>query len=176
MTSTRLKNRSAPPPDKSRGSLLLDVAGVSCCQMRIVDRLPSFPAVKPKLRGLQAEAYELLKSATADRPVLKVDLAGESIATAKRAFTVAAKALKRGVQSRLADDNTLLVKVVHSPGIAVAAHRAATAVAHSAEVVEAEAKRLWSLKGERGAYERLSETVKRGLRISAKRNLSRRSR
>src|SRR5579864_3891503 len=64
-------------------------AGVSCCQMRIVDRLPSFPAVKPRLRGLQVEAYELLKLATQDRPVLKVDLTGEAVATAKRAFTVA---------------------------------------------------------------------------------------
>jgi hypothetical protein len=104
-----------------------------------------------------------------------VDLTGETVATAKRAFTVAAKALKRGVQSRLADDNTLLVKLVNSPRIGAAAHRAATAVTHSAEVVDAEAKRLWSLKGEREAYERLSESVKRGLRISAKRNLSRRS-
>ena len=144
--------------------------------MRIVDRLPSFPAVKPKLRGLQAEAYELLKSATADRPVLKVDLTGETIATAKRAFTVAAKALKRGVQARLADDNTLLVKLVSSPAIGAAAHRAATAVVHSAEAIEAEAKRLWSLKGERGTYEKLAGSAKRGLRISAKRNLSRRSR
>ena len=50
--------------------------------------------------------------------------------------------------------------------LAVAAHKG----------VEAEAKRLWSLKGERGTYEKLAESAKRGLRISAKRNLSRRSR
>ena len=144
--------------------------------MRIVDRLPSFPKVKPKLRGLQAEALELLKTVTADRPVLKVDLAGETVATAKRAFTVAAKTLKRSVQSRPAEDNTLLVKLLNSPRPGPAVHRAATAVAHAAEAVEGEAKRLWALRGERGAYERLSESVKRGLRISAKRNLSRRSR
>lgn len=144
--------------------------------MRIVDRLPSFPEVQPKLRGLQAEALELLKTATADRPVLKVDLAGETVATAKRAFTVAAKALKRGVQSRLGDDNTLLVKMINSPRTGAVANRAASAVTHAAESIEAEAKRLWSLRGERGAYDKLSESVKRGLRISAKRNLSRRSR
>jgi len=144
--------------------------------MRIVEKLPAFPAVKPRLRGLQAEAYELLKTASVDRPVLKVDLAGETVATAKRAFTAAAKILKGGVQSRLADDNTLLVKWLSSPRGKGYAQRAGATIIHATESVEAEAKRLWSLRDERGAYERLSENIKRGLRISAKRNLSRRSR
>ena len=149
---------------------------VSCCAMKIIEKLRDFPAVAPKLRGLQAEAYELLKTVTKDRPVLKIDLGGQSVAVGKRAFTAAAKALKGGVESRLSEDNTLLVKWLNAPRARAGAHRVAASLVHAAEAVEAEAKRLWTLKGEGGTYEKLSDAVKRALRISAKRNLSRRAR
>ena len=116
-----------------------------------------------------------IEACFAGLPASRIDLGGQSVATGKRAFTAAANALKGGVESRLSEDDMLLVKWLNAPRARAGAHRVAASLVHAAEAIEAEAKRLWTLKGERGTYEKLSETVKRALRISAKRNLSRRA-
>ena len=78
--------------------------------MKIVEKLPDFPAGPPRLRGLNAEAYELLKRIDKSKPVLKIDTEGQNAAAVKRAFARAAKELGGSVRSQNTDDGTILVK------------------------------------------------------------------
>lgn len=144
--------------------------------MKIVDRLSDFPK-KVALRGLQLEAYQALQNVDTSKPVIKVEPDGQNVAAIKRAFAAAAKALDGSVETRNAEDGGILVKWSATPSSrgrrgASAAQRAKTQ--HSDEDVEREARRLHGLKGASGSYETQPDDAKRKLRISAKRNLSRR--
>lgn len=144
--------------------------------MKIIDRLSDFPK-KVALRGLQFEAYQALQNVDPDKPVIKIEPDGQNVAAIKRAFAAAAKALDGSVETRNGDEGAILVK--WSPTPSMRGRRAAGAgqrskADHSEEEVEREARRLFGQKGGAGAYESQNEEAQRKLRISAKRNLSRR--
>jgi hypothetical protein len=141
--------------------------------MKIVGALPDFPK-KVALRGLQLEAYQALQNADTKNPVIKVSPDGQNVAAVKRAFAAAAKHLGGSVETRNAEDGTILVKWSTTPR-GRGRRSAGTARAkpqHSEAEVDKEARRLHGLKGS-GSYDSLSAEAKRKLQISAKRNLSR---
>ena len=144
--------------------------------MKIVDRLPDFPK-KVALRGLQLEAYQALQNIDQSKPVIKIEPDGQNVAAIKRAFAAAAKALNGSVETRNADDGAILVKWSATPSTRGrrSANPARPRLQHSDADVEREAQRLHSQKGTTGSYAGLSDDAKRKLRISAKRNLSRRA-
>jgi len=147
--------------------------------MKIVERLADFPKNPKKiaLRGLQLEAYQLLQNRDPQKPVIKVAPDGQHVAAVKRAFAAAAKVLGGSVETRNAEDGSIMVKwssSLRTRGRRAGAQRKAKPQ-HSAEAVEGEAKRLHSLQGSGGSYESLPAEAKRKLHISAKRNLSRRA-
>lgn len=145
--------------------------------MKVVDTLTDFPK-KVALRGLQLEAYQLLQTPDAQKPVIKVSPDGQNVAAVKRAFAAAAKVLGGSVETRNADDGTILVKWASSPrtrgrratGSQVAKPR------HSREAIDREVMRLHGLKPGSGSIDSLSADARRKLEISAKRNLSRSAR
>jgi hypothetical protein len=144
-------------------------------RMKVVERLADFPK-KIALRGLQLEAYQLLQGRDPQKPVIKVSPDGQNVAAVKRAFAVAAKVMGGSVETRNADDGSILVKWSSSPRT----RRRRGSVQrskpqHSREAVDREARRLHSLKADAGPYESISTEEKRKLEISAKRNLSRRA-
>ena len=145
--------------------------------MKIVETLPDFPK-KVALRGLQLEAYQALQNVDPAKPVVKIAPDGQNVAAVKRAFVAAAKALNGSVETRNADDGAILVK--WSPTPSIRGRRGAGVAAakprkeHSEADIDKEVRRLFALKPSGGSYEGLSDELKRKLRISAKRNLSRR--
>ncbi len=143
--------------------------------MRVLEKLANFPEKRPSLRGLSLEAYQLLQDIDRARPVLKVAPEGQNVAAIKRAFTAAAKVLGGSVLTQNADDGTILVKWSSTPRVRKrqAAAAASPKPQHSEEAIEKEAERLSTLQGESGGYAKQPDEVKRKLRISAKRNLSR---
>src|SRR5581483_1552277 len=141
--------------------------------MKIVERLSDFPK-KIALRGLQLEAFQALQNVDPQKPVIKIAPDGQNVTAIKRAFAAAAKVLGGSVETRNAEDGSILVKWSATPR--VRGRRGAAQKAkpqHSEEAVDREAKRLWALKGEAGSYESASQDAKRKYVISAKRNLSR---
>src|SRR5262249_43158888 len=82
--------------------------------MKIVEKLPDFPK-KVALRGLQLEAYQLLQNVDPKNPVIKVELDGQNVAAVKRAFAAAAKHIGGAVETRNADEGTILVKWSSTP-------------------------------------------------------------
>src|SRR5581483_4552678 len=138
--------------------------------MKVVDKLPDFPK-KVALRGLQLEAYQLLQGVDPKNPVIKVEPDGQNVAAVKRAFAAAAKHLGGGVETRNAEDGTILVKWSNTPRAGRRGGAAKPKPQHSAEAIDKEARRLHGLKGS-GSYDSLSAEAKRKLQISAKRNLS----
>jgi len=142
--------------------------------MKIIDRLDDFPK-KITLRGLQLEAFQLLQNREPRKPVIKISPEGQNVAAVKRAFAAAAKVLGGSVETRNADDGTILVKWSSTPRTRRKRGTGPQRVKpqHSKEAIEREAKRLHSQKGGGGSYESLSADAKRKLEISAKRNLSR---
>ena len=141
--------------------------------MKVLEKLSEFPEVKPKLKGLAAEALSHLQAVKRDLPVLKVQLEGENVAAVKRAFTAAAKHMKGAVESRTAEGNTILVKWLAEGRARRVRGTGPAKIEHTAEAIAAEVKRLWDSKGVKGSP---SATDKRKLEVSAKRNLSRRAR
>jgi hypothetical protein len=144
--------------------------------MKVVETLPDFPK-KVALRGLQFEAYQLLQGSDPQRPVIKVSPDGQNVAAVKRAFAAAAKVLGGSVETRNAEDGTILVRWSSSPrtrGRRASGNQAAKPQ-HSEEAIDREMKRLHGLKAGSGSFESLSGEAKRKLEISAKRNLSRRA-
>jgi hypothetical protein len=142
--------------------------------MRIVERLPDFPK-RVVLRGLQLEAYQMLQERDARNPVLKISIDGQNVAAVKRAFAAAAKFMGGSVETRNAEDGTILVKwssTSRTRGRGGAVRKAKPQ--HSDDAIEREAKRLHEQKGG-GSYDSLSADARRKLTISAKRNLSRRA-
>ena len=142
--------------------------------MKVVDTLTDFPK-KVALRGLQLEAYQLLQTRDTQKPVIKVSPDGQNVAAVKRAFAAAAKVLGGSVETRNADDGTILVKWASSPrtkGKRTAGSQAAKPQ-HSQEAIDREVKRLHGLKPGAGSLDSLPGDAKRKLEISAKRNLSR---
>jgi hypothetical protein len=142
--------------------------------MKVVDTLADFPT-KVALRGLQLEAYQLLQTRDTQKPVIKVSPDGQNVAAIKRAFAAAAKVLGGAVETRNAEDGTILVKWSSTPrtrGRRAAASQA-TKIQHSRDAIDREVKRLHGLKPGAGSFDSLSADAKRKLEISAKRNLSR---
>ncbi|MBV8086280.1 MAG: hypothetical protein JO247_15850 [Chloroflexi bacterium] len=144
--------------------------------MKIVETLPDFPK-KVALRGLQLEAYQALQNVDPSKPVIKIAPDGQNVAALKRSFVAAAKALNGSVETRNADDGAILVK--WSPTPSTRGRRAAVAPAkvrkeHSEADIDKEVRRLFALKPTGASYDGVSDEAKRKLRISAKRNLSRR--
>ena len=142
--------------------------------MKVVDTLPDFPK-KVALRGLQLEAYQLLQSRDAQKPVIKVAPDGQNVAAIKRAFAAAAKVLGGAVETRNADDGGILVKWLSSPRTRGRRNAGAQAAkpAHSRDAINSEMKRLHGIKGASGSVDSLPAEERRKLEISAKRNLSR---
>ncbi|HEU0168221.1 MAG TPA: hypothetical protein VFS62_10620 [Chloroflexota bacterium] len=144
--------------------------------MKIVETLSDFPK-KVALRGLQLEAYQALQNVDISKPVIKIAPDGQNVAAVKRAFAAAAKALNGSVETRNAEDGAILVKWSPTPstrgrrgsGGAVKPHKE-----HSEADVDKEARRLFAIKPSGASFEGLPDGAKRKLRISAKRNLSRR--
>lgn len=142
--------------------------------MKIVERLADFPR-RVALRGLALEAYQLLQDREARSPVIKIATEGQSAAAVKRAFSTAAKFMGGSVETRNAEDGSILVKWSSSPRVRGRRGTARKAKPeHSREAIEREMRRLHSAKGS-GSYESLPAGPKRKLEISAKRNLSRKS-
>ncbi len=143
--------------------------------MKIVEQLEDFPK-RVALRGLQLEAYQLLQNCDPKKSVLKVSPDGQNVAAVKRAFAAAAKVLGGSVETRNADDGTILVKYSSTPRTrgrrGTGPQRAKPQ--HSAAAIENEMNRLLSQKGG-GSLSSLSAEERRKLEISAKRNLSRRA-
>ena len=140
--------------------------------MKIVETLADFPAKPPRLRGLDAEAYELLKAIEKSKPVLRVNPEGQNVGAVKRAFARAAKGLGGSVRSQNAEDGMILVKWSSTQASATQA-----TIQHSQAAVEAEARRLYVAAGHReSSYDRLTAEAKKKLTTSAKRNLSRAAR
>src|SRR5579859_601700 len=129
--------------------------------MKIVETMTDFPAEPPRLRGLNAEAYELLKGIDKSKPVLKVNPEGQNVAAVKRAFARAAKELGGSVRSQNAEDGMILVKWSNTrSGRQTSAPK--PKIQHSAAAVEAEAKRLYVAAGHReSSYENLSADAKK---------------
>ncbi|MHB8620966.1 MAG: hypothetical protein ACYDAG_15575 [Chloroflexota bacterium] len=146
--------------------------------MKVTERMTDFPR-KPALKGLQLEAYHILQSADKGKPVAQVALDGQNAPAVKRAFVAAAKVLDGAVEIQNGEHDSILVRWLprgqtgqRRRGVSLARAR----VQHSDEAVEAEAKRLWALKGEPAdSYHGQDAETKRKLHISAKRNLSRRA-
>jgi len=144
--------------------------------MKITERLPDFPQTKAKLKGLAAEAAQLLETVKQDMPVLKVKLDGANVAAAKRSFVAAAKTLGGSVESRNAEDDHILVKWLSTPRARRLAQTVRAIRDHAPAAVEAEARRLYSIAGNRiDDFVKLSGEARRKLEISAKRNLSRKA-
>jgi hypothetical protein len=134
--------------------------------VKVVEKLPDFPAKRPTLRGLNAEAYQLLQGVDKAKPVLKVNPEGQNVAAVKRAFARAAKELGGSVRSQNADEGMILVKFEsgrRQPRTAKPKARHE----HSRQAIEAEMRRL------NPDYKELDAPASRKLEISAKRNLSR---
>ena len=144
--------------------------------MKIVEIMADFPAEPPRLRGLNAEAYQLLKEIDRSKPVLKVNLEGQNAGAVKRAFVRAAKELGGSVRSQNAEEGMILVKWSSTrPSRRTGAPHATSQ--HSDAAVEAEARRLYAAAGHReSSYDRLTAEAKKKLTTSAKRNLSRAAR
>ena len=140
--------------------------------MKVIEKLADFPVIERRLKGLAAEAHELLKASPKGQ-VLKVELDGQNPAAVKRAFAAAAKALGGAAESRDGDNGTILVRWTAGlpkrlRGVAKPQHL------HSEAHVEAEAKRLYVTAGNPATdYGKLAGDAKKKLFISAKRNLSR---
>lgn len=144
--------------------------------VKVVEKLTEFPATKPKLKGVGLEAHSLLETVTADKPVLVVSPDGANVAAIKRAFVAAAKVRGGSVDTRNGENGTVLVR-----WSSTARQRRTSAakprVQHSDKSIEAEMKRLYLAAGNRETdFSKLSADARRKLSISAKRNLSRRSR
>ncbi|MDE3075855.1 MAG: hypothetical protein KGJ86_10540 [Chloroflexota bacterium] len=144
--------------------------------MKVVETLQEFPT-KITLRGLPLEAFTILRNVDKQKPVARVTLEGQNAAAVKRAFAAAAKALGGSVETRNAEGDAILVKWSQQP--AVRGRRGAAGarghVEHAEGAIQAEMQRLWAEKGQPGSPDQAGDTAKRKLRISAKRNLSRRA-
>jgi len=140
--------------------------------MKVIEKLADFPATERRLKGLAAEAHELLKASPKGQ-VLKVEVDGQNPAAVKRAFAAAAKALGGAAESRDGDNGRILVRwrvglSTRSRSVAKLRH------VHSEIAIEAEAKRLYTAAGNAATdYATLAADAKKKLIISAKRNLSR---
>lgn len=144
--------------------------------MKVVDTLPDFPK-KVALRGLQLEAYQMLQSRDTHKPVIKVSPDGQNVAAVKRAFAAAAKVLGGSVETRNADDGTILVRWSASPRVRGrrGSGSAKAKPQHSQDAINKEMRRLHGLKPGSGSFESMAGDERRKLEISAKRNLSRKA-
>ena len=145
--------------------------------MKVVERLEEFPT-KVALKGLSLDAYQILQNVDNFKPVMRVALDGQNAAAVKRAFVAASKVLGGSVETRNAEGDAILVRWIDKPSTkgkrlaGAARHR----IEHAESTVLDEMKRLWELAGHAGrSLDTADETTKRKMRISAKRNLSRRA-